>query len=116
MAYSTPPTKPNAGEEWIAWGDAADTNLRQLVTDVTAASSAITTHAQQISTLQGNTGPGSDITVKQNTDGSWPTVTTRKTGAHYRWLARYDVTKLPTSGNGAASGDELIGPDQTVLP
>ena len=63
----------------------------------------------------GGTG-GSDITVKQNTDGSWPTVTTRKTGAHYRWLARYDVTKLPTSGNGAASGDELVGPDQTVLP
>lgn len=60
-------------------------------------------------------GVGTDITIRQNSDGTWPTIT-RVGGAHYRWLCGYDVTKWPTTTNGAASGDELVGPDSTVVP
>lgn len=60
-------------------------------------------------------GVGTDITIRQNSDGTWPTIT-RVGGAHYRWLCGYDVTKWPTTTNGAATGDELVGPDSTVVP
>ena len=59
-------------------------------------------------------GVGTDITIRQNADGTWPTIT-RVTGAHYRWLCVYDATSWPTTANGAASGDELVGADQTVV-
>ena len=50
---------------------------------------------------------GTDITVKQNADGSWPTIT-RQFGPHYRWFAGYSDTPLPSAANGALTGDELI--------
>ena len=56
-----------------------------------------------------------DITIKQNSNGSWPTVT-RQAGVHYRWLCLYDTTIWPTAANGAAAGDELVGPDATSVP
>ena len=58
---------------------------------------------------------GGDVTITQNQDGSWPTIT-RVAGVHYRWLCAYDVTKWPTPTNGAQAGDELVGPDSTVVP
>lgn len=58
---------------------------------------------------------GGDVTITQNSDGTWPTIT-RAANVHYRWLCAYDVTKWPTTTNGAAAGDELVGPDSTVVP
>lgn len=63
----------------------------------------------------GSGGGGTDVTVRQNANGTWPTIT-RGPGLHYRWLCVYDTTKWPTSANGAAAGDELVGPDETVVP
>ena len=58
---------------------------------------------------------GGDVTIIQNTDGSWPTIT-RTANVHYRWLCAYDATKWPTTANGAAAGDELVGADASVVP
>ena len=58
---------------------------------------------------------GGDVTITQNADGSWPTIT-RTANVHYRWLCAYDATKWPTTANGAAAGDELVGADASVVP
>lgn len=34
MSYVPTPAKPQPGEGWQPWGEAADNNLRQLITDV----------------------------------------------------------------------------------
>lgn len=60
-------------------------------------------------------GVGTDITIRQNADGTWPTIT-RVGGAHYRWLCAHDATKWPNASNGALTGDELVGADQSVIP
>lgn len=36
MSYTAVPAQPQPGDGWQAWGEAADTNLRQLITDVQA--------------------------------------------------------------------------------
>ena len=58
---------------------------------------------------------GGDVTITQNADGTWPTIT-RTANVHYRWLCAYDATKWPTTANGAAAGDELVGADASVVP
>ena len=60
VAYSTPPPKPNSGETWSAWGDAADVNLRQLITDV-----------PQLKTALG----GAAIRIRSSADEATPTAT-----------------------------------------
>ena len=54
-----------------------------------------------------SSGAGTDITISQNADGTWPTIT-RQSGPHYRWFAGYSDTPLPSAANGAITGDELI--------
>lgn len=59
-------------------------------------------------------GVGTDVTTRQGTDGSWPTIT-RTTGVHYRWFAAYDAAKLPPYASGARTGDELVTPTGTTV-
>lgn len=61
-----------------------------------------------------STGAGTDVTIRQNPDGTWPTIT-RQSGAHYRWLCIVNPTVQPTTANGAAPGDELVRPDSTAI-
>ena len=51
---------------------------------------------------------GNVVEVGQNSDGTWPTVT-RRPGVRYRWVARYNLSKLPDSTVGAQDGDEITG-------
>lgn len=57
---------------------------------------------------------GADVTVVQNSDGSWPGVT-RAGSSHYRWLIAYDEAKPPTAANGVATGDELVTASTTKV-
>lgn len=59
-------------------------------------------------------GGGSDITIVQNGDNSWTTIT-RTSGVHYRWLAAYSEGTLPSYANGARTGDELVGATGTTV-
>lgn len=59
-------------------------------------------------------GVGTDITIRQNSDGTWPTIT-HVSGAHYRWFAAYDEAKLPAYASGARTGDELVTPTGTTV-
>ena len=75
---------------------------------------------QDLSALESSGGGGTfpaggDVTITQNADGTWPTIT-RTANVHYRWLCAYDATKWPTTANGAAAGDELVGADASVVP
>ena len=62
----------------------------------------------------GGGGGGTDVTTRQGTDGSWPTIT-RTTGVHYRWFAAYDAANLPPYASGARAGDELVTPTGTTV-
>lgn len=41
MAYQNMPAKPNQGGTWTTWGDAADTNLREVISDVPSLKAAL---------------------------------------------------------------------------
>ena len=71
---------------------------------------------QDLSALEssGGGGGGTDVTTRQGTDGSWPTIT-RTTGVHYRWFAAYDAANLPPYASGARAGDELVTPTGTTV-
>ena len=62
----------------------------------------------------GGGGGGTDVTTRQGTDGSWPTIT-RTAGVHYRWFAAYDAANLPPYASGARAGDELVTPTGTTV-
>lgn len=55
---------------------------------------------------------GTDVTVTQNSNGTWPAIT--RGAGHYRWFAAYNADLRPTAANGAAPGDELVTPSGTV--
>ena len=69
---------------------------------------------QDLSALESSGGGGTDVTTRQGTDGSWPTIT-RTAGVHYRWFAAYDAAKLPPYASGARTGDELVTPTGTTV-
>ena len=41
MAYQNMPAKPNQGGTWATWGDTADTNLREVISDVPSLKTAL---------------------------------------------------------------------------
>lgn len=43
MAYQNMPAKPNQGGAWTTWGDTADTNLREVISDVPSMKADINT-------------------------------------------------------------------------
>lgn len=43
MAYQNMPAKPNQGGAWRTWGDTADTNLREVISDVPSMKADINT-------------------------------------------------------------------------
>ena len=74
---------------------------------------------QDLSALESSGGGGTfpaggDVTITQNADGSWPTIT-RTANVHYRWFAAYDAAKLPPYASGARAGDELVTPTGTTV-
>ena len=52
---------------------------------------------------------GNVVEVPQNPDGSWPLLATRRPGIRYKWVARYQPTRLPDASVGAVDGDEVTG-------
>ena len=69
---------------------------------------AITRNLAGVRDLITQTG-GNVVEVPQNPDGSWPLLATRQPGIRYRWVARYNLSKLPDSTVGAQNGDEISG-------
>lgn len=69
---------------------------------------AITRNLAGVRDLITQTG-GNVVEVPQNPDGSWPLLTTRRPGIRYRWVARYQPTRLPDASVGAVDGDEVTG-------
>ena len=58
MAYQNMPAKPDQGDTWTTWGDSADANLREVISDVpslrtqvSGLSSTVSGHTTQISSL-----------------------------------------------------------------
>lgn len=58
---------------------------------------------------------GGDVTIRQRDDGTWPKLTNRVAGVHYRWWASYDPSKMPTAADGSAPGDEMVTPSGTSV-
>lgn len=52
---------------------------------------------------------GNVVEVPQNPDGSWPTLSARRPGVRYRWVARYNPARIPDATVGAVDGDEVGG-------
>lgn len=75
---------------------------------------AVQTNAAGIlDTLAGLLGNARNI--DQLPDGSWPTVT-RNPRLAYRWCAKHDPARLPTTEDGALPGDEFVGATDAFLP
>ena len=68
--------------------------------------------AVEAALASGSATSGTDITIVQASNGTWPTIT--RGAGHYRWFAAYNADLRPTAANGAATGDELVTPSGTV--